>query len=150
MADIKILPHFACTDHNGKAISDKDILKAKTPFVLYFYPKDDTPGCTTQACDFRDNMANLTKAGVRIFGVSPDSESSHQAFIKKYNLNFLLLSDPNKELATAFSALKDGGGINRSTFVFDSAGHCLYQERGVTAQGHVAHLLDILKKHKAL
>ncbi|MCS7084235.1 MAG: peroxiredoxin [Aquificaceae bacterium] len=118
-------------------------LKGKA-FVLYFYPKDDTPGCTTEACDFRDNLNTL---GIDVYGVSPDSIESHKKFIQKHSLNFVLLSDPDFEVAKAFGAYgkkklygKESEGIIRSTFVIDKEGKIALALYNVKAKGHVENL----------
>ena len=105
---------FCLSDFKGKKV------------VLYFYPKDNTPGCTQEACDFRNNFNRLSSMGVVVIGVSPDSVESHKKFKAKHNLNFILLSDPNKEVAKLYGAYgekkmygKVTEGIIRSTFIID-------------------------------
>jgi len=95
-------PAFKLQDANGKNVSLADY--AGKDLVLYFYPKDDTPGCTKEACGFRDEWAALRKRGVAVVGVSPDSGASHQKFAAKYKLPFTLLSDPDKSMMTAYGA----------------------------------------------
>jgi peroxiredoxin Q/BCP len=95
-------PAFKLQDANGKSVSLADF--AGKDLVLYFYPKDDTPGCTKEACGFRDEWAALRKRGVAVVGVSPDSGASHQKFAAKYKLPFTLLSDPDKSMMTAYGA----------------------------------------------
>ena len=95
-------PAFKLQDANGKTVSLADY--AGKDLVLYFYPKDDTPGCTKEACGFRDEWAALRKRGVAVVGVSPDSGASHQKFAAKYKLPFTLLSDPDKSMMTAYGA----------------------------------------------
>lgn len=136
-------PSFALLDHRGKTLSS-DELRGK-PYVIYFYPKDDTPGCTTQACGFRDTEARFDDVGVRIVGVSPDSVASHQRFASKYGLPFTLLSDPEQELASQYGvwALKKNYGreymgIVRSTFLVDAKGVIRKAWRAVRVSGHVA------------
>ncbi|GMV12968.1 MAG: peroxiredoxin [Polyangiaceae bacterium] len=123
------------------------------PYVLYFYPKDDTPGCTKEACDFRDGLSAFRKAGVRVIGVSPDSEASHARFSEKYALPFTLLSDPDKQLARAYSVWvkkKNYGreymGIERSTFLVDAKGVVRRVWRGVKVAGHVDSVLAAAKE----
>ncbi|HXI10902.1 MAG TPA: peroxiredoxin, partial [Thermodesulfobacteriota bacterium] len=125
-------------DGNGieRDFSLKDF-KGRT-IVLYFYPKDNTPGCTTEACDFRDNTARILKTGAVVLGVSPDSVKSHQGFRDKHGLGFPLLSDPEKKTAAAYGAYgekkmygKTVMGIIRSTFVIDPAGRVKALWRGV-------------------
>jgi len=116
--------------------------------VLYFYPKDNTPGCTTEACDFRDNMARLLKTGAVVLGVSPDSVKSHAGFREKHSLSFPLLSDPDKEVALAYGAYgekktygKTSMGIIRSTFLIDERGKVEKAWRSVKVKGHVDEVL---------
>jgi peroxiredoxin Q/BCP len=118
-----------------------------TPTVLYFYPAADTPACTTQACDFRDSIASLSAHGYRVVGISPDEPTSLAAFSETYQLPFLLLSDPDKQVLTAYGAYgekklygKTVTGVIRSTFVLDAdwvVDRALYNVR---ATGHVAKL----------
>ena len=136
-------PSFALLDHQGQTLSSREL--AGKPYVIYFYPKDDTPGCTTQACGFRDSEAEFEDVGVRIVGVSPDSVASHQRFASKYGLPFTLLSDPEQELASRYGvwALKKNYGreymgIVRSTFLVDAKGMIRKAWRGVRVNGHVA------------
>ncbi len=120
--------------------------------ILYFYPKDDTPGCTTEACDFRDNLSQLNSLGIRVVGVSPDSTNSHRKFKEKYNLNFTLLSDPDHSVASAYGAYgekkmygKTKMGIIRSTFLIDEEGRLQKAWYNVKAKGHVEKILKELK-----
>jgi peroxiredoxin Q/BCP len=117
-----IAPDFQGKDQNGKEIALSDFQGKK--LVLYFYPKDDTPGCTKEACSFRDHYTDLQDAGYAILGVSADSEAKHQKFIEKYNLPFPLLADENKEVIQAYGAWglkkfmgKEYEGIIRMTYV---------------------------------
>lgn len=116
--------------------------------VLYFYPKDDTPGCTTEACGFRDLKSSFEKANTEIFGVSKDNEKSHDKFAGKYNLNFKLISDPDGKLCEAFGVWKEKSmlgkkyfGIERSTFLVDSKGKISKAWRGVKVSGHMEEVL---------
>ncbi|HIQ31230.1 MAG TPA: thioredoxin-dependent thiol peroxidase [Aquifex aeolicus] len=121
--------------------------------ILYFYPKDNTPGCTVEACDFRDNLNKLVRMGYRVVGVSPDSVESHRKFREKHSLNFPLLSDPDKKVAEAFGAFgekkmygKVTKGIIRSTVLIDEEGRVLKVWHNVKAKGHVEKLLKELEK----
>jgi thioredoxin-dependent peroxiredoxin len=143
----KKAPRFRLSDQSGRVISSDDF-KGKA-YVLYFYPKDNTPGCTQESCDFRDELRNFQKSGVTILGVSPDSEKSHAGFAEKYQLSFSLLSDPEKELAQAYGvwALKQNygrqyWGIVRSTFLVDSSGKIKKEWRGVKVNGHAGKVLE--------
>ena len=114
--------------------------------VLYFYPKDNTPGCTKEACDFRDSFNRLTGKAT-VIGVSPDDIESHKKFQKDFSINFSLLSDPNHELARMFGAVVEGGehsaGINRSTFIVKD-GLIAKAWRNVKVEGHVDEVLSNL------
>lgn len=116
--------------------------------VLYFYPRDSTPGCTAEACDFRDNMARILKTGTVVLGVSPDNLESHARFREKHSLAFPLLSDPGKEAAAAYGAYGEkklygraSMGIIRSTFLIDEAGKVIKAWRSVKVKGHVDEVL---------
>jgi thioredoxin-dependent peroxiredoxin len=133
---------FELPDQSGASVSSAEL--AGKPYVLYFYPKDDTPGCTTQACGFRDAAADFEGVGVRVIGVSPDSVSSHQRFVSKYGLPFTLLSDSSQKLAAAYgvwSLKKNYGreymGIVRSTFLINGEGVVQKVWRSVRVNGHV-------------
>jgi len=119
--------------------------------VLYFYPRDNTPGCTVEACDFRDNTLRLTEAGAVVIGVSPDSVKSHSGFRGKQGLTFTLLSDKDKSVATAYGAYgekkicgKVKMGIIRSTVIIDEKGLVQKIWRGVKVKGHVQEVLEAL------
>jgi len=117
-------PDFSGKDQNGKTIQLSDFSGKK--IAIYFYPKDNTPGCTVQACNLRDNDAALTKAGVQIIGVSADSSASHTKFIEKFSLPFPLIADEDKTIIQQFGVWgpkkfmgKEYDGIHRTTFVID-------------------------------
>ena len=101
----KKAPAFTLEDGQGKRVSLKDL--AGKDVILYFYPRDDTPGCTKEACGFRDHWKALQKLGATVIGVSPDSGAAHQKFTQKYKLPFTLLSDPDKEVMIAYGAYGD-------------------------------------------
>ena len=120
-------------------------------FVLYFYPKDNTQGCTQEACDFRDNLNRISKYAL-IIGISPDSIKSHIKFIEKQNLNFLLLSDPEHKLAEKFNVWVEKSmygrkytGIERSTFIINEKGEIEHEWRKVKVKGHVDEVINYLK-----
>ncbi|MES1188081.1 MAG: thioredoxin-dependent thiol peroxidase [Myxococcales bacterium] len=143
-------PAFDLLDDKGEHVSSSSL--AGKPYLLYFYPKDDTPGCTKEACDIRDNFARFGQSGLRVLGVSPDSQQSHAKFGKKYGLPFTLLSDPEKELAKAYGvwgAKKNYGkeymGIIRSTFLVGADGLIKKAYRGVRVDGHVDAVLEDAK-----
>ena len=143
-------PEFSLPDQDGKTVTLKS-LKAKQ-VVLYFYPKDDTSGCTKESCAFRDAMASIKKAGAVVLGVSFDGQASHQKFIAKYALPFTLLSDLEKAVATAYDVYKEKSmygrkymGIERSTFVIDAEGKLKAIFRKVKVDGHVDEVLAALR-----
>jgi peroxiredoxin Q/BCP len=134
-------PAFTAKDTNGNTVSLSN-LRGKT-VVLYFYPKDDTPGCTKQACSFRDAQAQYQGKDIVILGVSADDEVSHQAFTQKYNLNFPLLADSDKSLIKAFDV--DGGGYaKRVTYVIDPNGKITHVDTAVNTTTHASDVLAAL------
>ncbi|MEM1029678.1 MAG: thioredoxin-dependent thiol peroxidase [Myxococcota bacterium] len=144
-------PTFALPGNDGRTHRLEDYAGRRV--VLYFYPKDDTPGCTTQACDFRDNMARLTAAGAVVLGVSRDARASHDAFRDKYDLNFVLLTDEDVSVHRAYGAFgekKSYGrtveGVIRSTFIIDGDGVVTAAMRNVRAGGHVDRVLATLEE----
>ncbi|HEX5098683.1 MAG TPA: thioredoxin-dependent thiol peroxidase [Polyangiaceae bacterium] len=143
-------PAFTLSDASGKSVSSASL--AGAPYVLYFYPKDNTTGCTKQACDFRDSFPAFGRVRARVLGVSPDSATSHAGFAKKHGLPFTLLADPDKTLANAYGVWakkqnygREYMGIVRSTFVVDAKGVIQKVWRGVKVNGHVAAVLDAVK-----
>ncbi|MCE2697061.1 MAG: peroxiredoxin [Nostocales cyanobacterium LE14-WE4] len=133
-------PAFTAKDTNGNTISLSDF--AGKTVVLYFYPKDDTPGCTKQACSFRDSQAEYKDKDVVVLGVSADDEVSHQAFTNKYNLNFPLLADTDKSLITAYDV--DGGGYaKRVTYIIDGNGKIIDVDAAVNTTTQAS---DVLAK----
>ena len=120
-------PAFAAKDQNGRDVKLADFLGKKV--VLYFYPKDDTPGCTKQACSFRDADDVYTEKGITVLGISTDSEASHQKFISKFNLPFTLLADTDKTNVESYGVYGEKSmygkkymGVNRKTFLIDGTG----------------------------
>ena len=143
-------PDFSLPDQDGSTVTLKS-LKGKQ-VVLYFYPKDDTSGCTKEACDFRDSLAPIKKAGAVVIGVSKDGKASHQKFIAKYGLPFALLSDEETVVCNAYGVYKEKSmygrkylGIERSTFVIDATGRIKALFRKVKVPGHVDEVLAALK-----
>ena len=121
------IPAFSVIDETGKSVTERDVIGRKT--VIYFYPKDSTPGCTAEACNIRDNYQSFMARGYQVFGVSKDSQASHVKFKEKYDLPFPLLSDPTTEMLQAFGAWgekklygKVSMGTLRKTFIFDENG----------------------------
>lgn len=150
----QIAPDFSIPDQNGEMRSLSEFRGKNV--VLYFYPKDDTPGCTKEACSFRDHMEVLREKDAVVIGVSQDSQQSHQKFIEKYGLNFLLLSDQNKEVAEKYQAYvqknmygKVYWGIQRSTFVIDKQGRLAAIFPKVSVDGHTQEVLEVLASLEA-
>ena len=142
----KKIGSFSVATTKSPRLTSKDLLG--TPYVLYFYPKDDTPGCTIEGKDFRDHYAEFGRRGVRVIGVSRDSLTSHAKFQAKYELPFELVSDVDEKLCQQFDVIKDKNmygkkvrGIERSTFLVDSAGVLRKEWRKVKVDGHVAAVL---------
>jgi peroxiredoxin Q/BCP len=145
----KTAPDFELDSDSGQTVKLSDF--RGRPVVLYFYPKDDTPGCTTEACEFRDAYDMFRERGAEVLGVSPDDVVSHEKFKTKYELPFTLLADPGHEVAEKYGvwgerkfAGKSYMGINRSTFVIDQEGKVARALRGIKPAGHAAQVLDSL------
>jgi thioredoxin-dependent peroxiredoxin len=143
-------PDFALANEHGETIRLKQ-LRGK-PVVLYFYPKDDTPGCTQEACDLRDSYAKVVKTGAQVFGVSLDDAESHRKFINKHALPFSLLCDSDATVSKVYGVYKLKSmygkkywGIERSTFVIDKAGVVTASFRKVKVGGHVQDILAALQ-----
>jgi peroxiredoxin Q/BCP len=114
-------PDFSRRDQNDKEVKLSDF-RGKKNIILYFYPKDDTPGCTKEACSFRDDLSKFRSLDVEIFGVSADDTASHKAFSEKYHLNFPLLADPEKQVIASYGALNEKGYAKRMTYLIDKLG----------------------------
>jgi peroxiredoxin Q/BCP len=148
----KAAPDFTLKDASGKSVSLGDF--AGKDLILYFYPKDDTPGCTKEACGFRDDWQELKKLGVAVVGVSADGAESHQKFISKYKLPFTLLSDPDRKMMTKYGAYgekmmygKKVIGVIRSTVWIDPDGKVKRHWRKVaSAEKHPAQVLAALRE----
>lgn len=143
-------PEFSLQATNGETYTMEDF-KGKN-VVLYFYPKDMTPGCTTEACDFRDNHAGFEALNTVVLGVSPDPVSDHKKFTEKHNLPFPLLADVDQELSEAYGVWQEKKnfgktymGIVRSTFVIDSEGVIRHVWPKVKVDGHVQEVYDFIK-----
>jgi peroxiredoxin Q/BCP len=132
-------PNFTTTAHTGEKV-ELSKLKGK-PVVLFFYPKDDTPGCTKEACDFRDNWVKLQKAGVVVFGVSTQDNASHKLFAEKYKLPFALLPDENGEIAKKFAVPLNNGKARRITYLIGKDGKIKHVWPKVTPVGHAGEIL---------
>lgn len=143
------LPKFTVTDDEGNSISTSDLLGET--LVLYFYPKDDTPGCTNEASQFRDLHAKFAKKKARIVGVSRDSAASHQKFKTKYSIPFTLLADTDSKVCDAFGVIveknmygKKSMGVQRSTFLIDKGGKIVRVWPKVKVDGHADEVLESL------
>jgi peroxiredoxin Q/BCP len=143
-------PDFELKDQDGKTVSLSDF--AGKPLVLYFYPRDDTPGCTKEACDFRDDYALYEELGAAIVGVSPDDEQSHTKFAMKHELPFTLLADVDHQVSEAYGTWakkknfgKEYFGIKRTTFLIDGAGKVAKVFEGVKPDAHSAEVIEALK-----
>ncbi len=142
------LPEFELLDQNNNKFSSQSLLGA--PFVLYFYPKDDTPGCTAEACGFRDHYEAFEEIGARVVGVSADSPEKHQQFAEKHRLPFTLLSDKGNVLRKKFGVPKSFFGLlpGRVTYIFDAEGKLLHSFNSqLKINQHIKEALDYLKAH---
>jgi len=138
-----LAPDFELLDQNGTLVKLSNFKGQK--LVVYFYPKDDTPGCTTEAKNFRDSIEDYDKAGIKIIGISKDSVASHKKFVEKYNLPFTLLADPQLVAAKAFGALAEGK-VKRRTWVIDENWKIERVYEKVSPTNHNAELCAILIK----
>jgi len=146
-------PDFALHASNGEIVKLSDFA-GKKHIVLYFYPKDMTPGCTTEACDFRDAYQEFSDLDAVILGVSPDELKSHEKFIDKYSLPFILLADVEHKVAEEYGVWKlkknfgkEYMGIERSTFIIDKQGNLAKEFRKVKVDGHVQEALAFIKEN---
>ena len=147
----ELAPDFMLRTHDDQPLTLSSL--RGVPVVVYFYPKDDTPGCTTEACGFRDAAAGLAKHKAVVLGISPDGPASHEKFRRKYNLPFTLLCDENHAVAEAYGAWREKNmygkksmGIVRSTFIINAAGQLAKIFKSVKAQGHDLQVLAALEK----
>lgn len=147
----KAVPAFSLESTGDRQITRKDLQDRIT--VLYFYPKDNTPGCTMEGHDFRDNHAKFTRLGAQVFGVSRDSLKSHENFKSKHTFPFELIADPDEALCNIFDVIKMKNmygkqvrGIERSTFLIDGKGVLRREWRKVKVDGHVADVLAAVKE----
>jgi thioredoxin-dependent peroxiredoxin len=142
-------PEFELTTDEGKKVKLSDFRGRKV--VLYFYPKDDTPGCTTQACDLRDRIAEFDTRGAVVLGVSPDDVASHVKFKEKFDLNFTLLADTDHKVAEAYGVWKEKNlygrksmGVERTSFVIDEEGNIAKVLPRVKPAEHAGQILELL------
>lgn len=145
----KKAPNFTLKDAEGKTHKLSDYKGKKV--VLYFYPKDNTPGCTVEACEFRDSYKEIQKKGAVILGVSTDDEKSHKKFVEKYSLPFTLLADTDKKVVEKYDVWGEKNfmgrkymGTTRATFVIDEQGKIIKVFPKVTPKGHASQILDLL------
>jgi thioredoxin-dependent peroxiredoxin len=150
LAEGTMAPDFTLPADGGGEVSLSDYRGKKV--VLYFYPKDNTSGCTTEACNFRDDYSEIVAAGAAVLGVSPDTVKSHDKFKTKYQLPFALLSDPDHQVAETYGAWgekkmygKTYEGILRSTFIIDEAGKIIKVFPNVKPKDHSQEVLEVLK-----
>ena len=144
-------PNFAAKDANGETVRLKDLRGQKV--VLYFYPKDDTPGCTKEACSFRDAFADFKKRDIKVLGVSIDSEASHKKFAAKYKLPFTLLADPDHSIADAYGVYGEKKfmgrtylGVKRVTFLIDKKGQVKKVFEKVKPEEHARDVLEAFEQ----
>ncbi|ACD53243.1 MULTISPECIES: thioredoxin-dependent thiol peroxidase [Clostridium] len=143
----ELAPNFSLKGCDEKIHSLNDYKGKKV--ILYFYPKDNTPGCTTEACDFRDNYNIIENKNTVVIGISKDNLNSHNKFISKFNLPFILLSDEEKEVCNLYGVIKEKNmfgkkvlGIERSTFIIDENGILIKEFRKVKVKGHIEEILS--------
>lgn len=146
----KLAPDFCLIGSDGKEHKLSDYSGKK--IILYFYPKDSTPGCTTEACDFRDNINIINNLNAIVLGISKDNLNSHNKFIEKFNLPFILLSDEEKVACELYGVIKEKNmygkkvlGIERSTFIIDEGGFLIKEFRKVKVKGHIEEVLQAIK-----
>ena len=144
-------PEFKAVSNESKEVSLKDY-KDKNRVVLYFYPKDDTPGCTVEACSFRESIKKIEKSDAVVLGVSPDDTQSHNKFIDKFKLPFLLLSDSDKKISSAYGVWvkksmygREYMGVARTTFIIGKDGKIEKIYEKVKPEGHAEEVLEYLK-----
>ncbi|HKB67062.1 MAG TPA: thioredoxin-dependent thiol peroxidase [Pyrinomonadaceae bacterium] len=146
-----VAPNFAAKDENGETVRLKDLRGQRV--VLYFYPKDDTPGCTKEACSFRDAFADFKKRDIKVLGVSKDSEASHKKFAAKYKLPFTLLADPDHSIADAYGVYGEKKfmgrtylGVKRVTFLIDEKGKVKKVFEKVKPEEHAREVLEAFEQ----
>lgn len=138
----KKAPNFKYIDSDGNSLSLSDHKGQKV--LIYFYPRDNTPGCTKQACSLRDSMDDLLEKNIKVIGVSKDSEKSHANFKSKFNLNFDLVPDTDKKIISSYGVLNEKGSANRKSFLVDEQGKILFIWDKVKAASHGEEVLSFL------
>ncbi|MFN2261231.1 MAG: peroxiredoxin [Psychroflexus sp.] len=141
------LPDFELKNQDGNTFKSSE-LKGEKPVVIYFYPKDFTPGCTKEACSFRDSYEDFQSIGAEVIGISNDSEKSHQKFAKKHQLPYILLSDQKGKVRKKFGVKKSLLGLvpGRETFVFNKSGQLIFKFNSLDASNHMKKALKALQK----
>lgn len=141
------IPEFSAKDNNGNDFNSASIV-GKKPVVFYFYPKDNTPGCTAQACSFRDQYEDFKDLGAEVVGISSDSIASHEKFVQQYQLPFILLSDNDKKIRKLFGVKPDLLGLipGRVTYVVDKNGIIQFVFDSMNATDHIPKALETIKK----
>ena len=140
-----VAPDFESVDQNGERVKFSDF-NGKVR-VVYFYPRDNTPGCTTEACNFRDNYPEYEKRGVKVFGISVDSEASHKKFADRYELNFTLVADKSKDIAEKYGVLGPSSA-KRVTYIIDREGRIAHVYPKVSPKEHAAEVLRKIEELK--
>lgn len=138
------IPDFSVKDFDGDEITLEDMIG--NPFVLYFYPADGTPGCTKEACQFRDLMDSFEDIEIAVFGVSPDSPKSHQKFMEEQEINFPLLSDESKDLCRKCGVLDEKGSVIRTTYICDGDGVVQWVESPVNVEEHAERVIEAVRE----
>jgi peroxiredoxin Q/BCP len=145
------VPDFSINDENGEVVSSKNLLGHR--YILFFYPQDDSPSCTKEACSVRDHYSAISKLGYKIFGVSPDNEKKHKKFISKYEFQYPLLADSEKEMINAFGLFgpkkfmgKEVMGVYRTTVIIDENGIIINIIDQVKTAEHGQQILEVIKK----
>ena len=148
------IPTFSLQNQDDNTVTNKDLLGSWA--LIYFYPKDDTPGCTTEACNFRDGRDMLESYGIKVIGISKDSIKKHKKFAEKYDLNFTLLSDESTETIQAFGSWKlkkfmgrEYMGINRDSYLINPKGEIVKKYEGVNPKTHITEIFEDFKKLSA-
>lgn len=143
------IPDMELKDQHGENFKFST-LAGKRSFIVYFYPKDFTPGCTKEACSFRDSYEDFKELGAEVIGISADSSASHSKFVEKYRLPYIFLSDPNKKARQAFGVKPNLLGLlpGRETFVFNKQGELLHKFNSMNAGRHMPEALMVLKKNQ--
>ena len=141
------IPNFVAKDANGNNFDIQDLIGQK-PIVIYFYPKDNTPGCTTQACSFRDQYEDFKDLGAEVIGISSDSIASHQKFTQQFKLPFILLSDSDKKIRTLFGVPANLFGLlpGRVTYVVDKTGTVIMVFDSMKAKNHIPKALEAIRQ----